>query len=542
MNIRSRSLHNQPAALLLMLPLMGSDAIAQCDAVKLISPSPGFRAYAGVSVGIELETCLLGAPAEQVLQVQSGASYSVVCDESGLETPALLLPASVEEDDYYGVSVGVSAQWVAVGSIYDDDAAFNAGAVYMFRGVAGQWALDCKLIASDASQAAQFGGPLSLEGNHLLVAAPADNTFGSSAGKAYLLEYVNGAWLESEILVPGDIDGGWWFGASVDLSDKVAAIGAPNRAGCVFASGAAYVFEKVNGTWIETARLCGLDSAEADKFGCAVAVSGKTVLVGAPYHAASGSYAGAVYVFEKSGLSWTQTDKLLPPEYPADGVVFGRSLAFEGDRVIVGAEYGDGIEPDSGTVYVFERRPSGWTFVRKIQAPDGATSDQFGVSVDLSSHHVIVGAAGDDHSGHEDAGSAWLYQVGTGETYCSIESNSTGAPALISAVGTASVTHNELVLAATPLPGQTGLFYLGTTQIELPFGNGWRCVGGQIVRLSPRLPEAGVLREQLDFETPPLAGRIVPGSRWNVQAWYRDPMAGGAFFNTSNALSVVFEP
>jgi hypothetical protein len=54
--------------------------------------------------------------------------------------------------------------------------------------------------------------------------------------------------------------------------------------------------------------------------------------------------------------------------------------------------------------------------------------------------------------------------------------------------------------------------------------------------------KAYVLARTLDLTTPPLAGNLLPGSRWNVQAWFRDPQAGGAFFNTSSALSFVLEP
>ena len=525
-----------------LLTVLASSSFAQCEGAKLNSPSPDLRTYGGMGVSLEAGRVLFGVPRETSLQANVGSSYYVFCDESGAGPPVPVSPTELEGEDYYGASVSISAGWAAMSAPNDDGGGVNSGAAYVFRDELGQWVLECQLAASDAGQGARFGRSLSLEGNTLLVGASGNQANGSAAGKAYIFEYDNGDWMETDILLPGDIDGGWWFGASVDLSGKVAVIGAPNRAGCVFASGAGYVFEKVDGSWVETARLCGLDAAFADKVGCSIAVSGETVLLGAPHHAAVGSFAGAVYVFEKIGGGWVQSDKLLPPENPAIGITFGRSVALEGDLAVIGAEYGDGNEPDSGTAYVFERRPSGWTFTRKLQAPDGAAFDLFGISVDLSSGAAIVGAAGDDHSGFEDAGSAWLYDVGLGDTYCAVEPNSTGAPALISAVGTASVTDNELVLAATPLPKQAGLFFLGATQLELPFGNGWRCAGGQVVRLAPRLPAAGILREQLDFTSPPLTGLIVVGSRWNFQAWYRDPMAGGAFFNTSNALSVLFEP
>jgi hypothetical protein len=55
------------------------------------------------------------------------------------------------------------------------------------------------------------------------------------------------------------------------------------------------------------------------------------------------------------------------------------------------------------------------------------------------------------------------------------------------------------------------------------------------------LASSNVLTRALDLTAPPLAGNLVPGSTWYAQAWFRDPPAGGAYFNLSSALSITFE-
>jgi len=136
-----------------------------------------------------------------------------------------------------------------------------------------------------------------------------------------------------------------------------------------------------------------------------------------------------------------------------------------------------------------------------------------------------------------------------GSSYCVANPNSTGSPAFISGSGSTSVLQNDLTLASGPVQGgETALFYYGGGQAQVPFGNGWRCVGGVVYRLFPIAVAngAGFVTHDLDVTNPPggagSAGQITAGSTWNFQNWYRDPMGGGAGFNLSDGLSVTFVP
>ena len=121
-----------------------------------------------------------------------------------------------------------------------------------------------------------------------------------------------------------------------------------------------------------------------------------------------------------------------------------------------------------------------------------------------------------------------------------------GAGARISWEGTVSITYNDLALTATSCPvNQFGIFYYGPGALQIPFGDGWRCVGGgTVIRFPPQSSsvDGGVL-QAIDYPNPPqAAGRIQSGSNWNFQYWGRDPASGGSGFNLSDALSVVFCP
>lgn len=100
------------------------------------------------------------------------------------------------------------------------------------------------------------------------------------------------------------------------------------------------------------------------------------------------------------------------------------------------------------------------------------------------------------------------------------------------------------------MPGQFALFYYGGAAVEVPFGDGYRCVGSGccgIWRLNPVQPldMFGDLGRDLDFTSPPAGaggGKIAPGDTIYFQLWYRDPAAGGSGFNLSNGLQATFCP
>jgi hypothetical protein len=131
-----------------------------------------------------------------------------------------------------------------------------------------------------------------------------------------------------------------------------------------------------------------------------------------------------------------------------------------------------------------------------------------------------------------------------GTSYCTGAPNSAGAGAAISATGSASISASDLVLHVNGCPPlQSGLFFYGTQQLDLPFGNGVRCVGGTTIRLPLLTTSGGGLAAIiLDYDALPPNGRILPGSSWNFQFWYRDPAGGGANFNLSNASRIDFQP
>lgn len=133
---------------------------------------------------------------------------------------------------------------------------------------------------------------------------------------------------------------------------------------------------------------------------------------------------------------------------------------------------------------------------------------------------------------------------GSTANYCQVSTNSSGGPATISSFGSLSVGDDNFNLSIVGAPASVpGLFFFGPTQQSTPFGNGFLCAGLPITRMPPSTPTDffGTANRNVSLTSGP-ASVITAGSTWNFQYWFRDDAAGGAMFNTSDGLSVVFCP
>ncbi len=134
--------------------------------------------------------------------------------------------------------------------------------------------------------------------------------------------------------------------------------------------------------------------------------------------------------------------------------------------------------------------------------------------------------------------------VGGTNTYCVSSPNSAGFGTRIDSTGSVSIAANGFTLLARCAPANsTGLFFFGTTTQFAAFGNGYRCVGGVLLRLGPpaNANASGHATRAIDFSAG--VGRTIgAGSTRYFQYWHRDVAAGGAQFDLSDALRATFRP
>ena len=277
-----------------------------------------------------------------------------------------------------------------------------------------------KLLAADGAASDCFGYSVSLsaDGNTCAVGAHVDDDKGDNSGSVYIYTRSGTTWTQQAKLVPADGAAGDGFGRAVSLSadGNTCAVGAYEDDDKGTDSGSAYIYTRSGTTWTQRAKLLAADGAANDNFGYSVSLSadGNTCAVGAREDDDKGDNSGSVYIYTRSGTTWTQQTKLVPADGDTgDGFGIAVSLSADGDTCVVGAYLDDDKGSGSGSVYIYTRSGTTWTQQTKLLAADGAAGDYFGQSVSLSSdgNTCAVGAYLDDDKG-TSSGSTYIHTLG----------------------------------------------------------------------------------------------------------------------------------
>ncbi len=303
---------------------------------------------------------------------------------------ATLLPEKPLRKDFFGLSVSASGARIVVGRPGDDAVIDGGGSVYVYQWVRGVPVLEAKLFVEDADLYSALGYALDVDRDRIVAGAYGDDDNGLSAGAAYVFDRLDGRWQQSAKLLASDGTEYDEFGRGLALDGDRAAIGAP-RYYDGFHGGAIYVFERqTSGAWLETAKLLVGDRG-GGKYGQYVALRGDLILAGAPERGDQGNWSGAAFVFERQADgTWRETAKLLA----SDGkgrYRFGSAVAIGPDELFVGASGADGRRKFTGAVYRFVRDGLGWREAEKLLAEDDWNSHWFGQSLALDGDLLLVG-------------------------------------------------------------------------------------------------------------------------------------------------------
>ncbi len=370
------------------------------------------------ALGRELEARMKVAGDEVKLEVgEEGAIYPVTIEPTFTQQQQLQAPDTLECDfSSFGFSVAISGETVVVGALSNNGTGdMDQGAAYVFVRSGGGWTQQQKLTASDAEEFDYFGRSVAINGETIVVGAANDDRpfVGLDVGSAYVFVRSGGVWSQQQKLEASD--GGEWdyFGGSVAISGETVVVGAPeDDVWPVSDQGAAYVFVRSGGVWSQQQKLKASDAARGEFFGDSVAISGETIVVGASFNDGVGGVAqGSAYVFVRSDGVWSQQQKLDAPDAGAFDN-FGASVAINGETIVVGAFDVIGAYTDEGapgSAYVFVRSGGVWSQQQKLEASDVAQGDRFGVSVAINGETVVVGASGDDDAELFNRGSAYVF-------------------------------------------------------------------------------------------------------------------------------------
>jgi hypothetical protein len=378
----------------------------------------------GRIVAISGDTIAVGAPNEDsnatgVNGVQTdesagnaGAVYIFVRSGTTWSQQAYLKASNTDAADAFGRSLSISGDTLVIGAPgegsdatgvngdQNNNLALTSGAAYVFVRSGTTWSQQAYLKASNTGTGDNFGTSISLSGDTLVVGAPGESSnatgvdgnqideSAATSGAAYIFVRSGTTWSQQAYLKASNTGNSDMFGNIVTLSGNTAVVGAfqedSNATGIdgdqtnnsAITAGAAYVFVRSGSTWSQQAYLKASNAGGGDSFGNALALSGDTLMVGASQEDSnatgidgnqsddSAAAAGAVYVFIRSGSTWSQLN-YLKASNTAAGDNFGASVALSDDTLVVGATLEDSAATgvngaqndnsagDSGAVYLF---------------------------------------------------------------------------------------------------------------------------------------------------------------------------------------------
>lgn len=380
-----------------------------------VADNPGFLSPVIFETGLTSSSYTVVTPlAENTLYYWRVTAVNALGESTSTTSSCTTIAASkiLADDgaanDHFGFSVSVSGDTAVIGAYTDDDNGSDSGSAYVFIRSGSTWIKQQKLIAPDGTTDDMFGSSVSLSGDTAIIGAHYDDAEGPFSGSAYVFTRSGATWTHQQKLTASDGTTNDRFGGAVAVSGDTAVVAAKYDDDKGFNSGSVYVFVRSGSTWTEQQKLSASDGAMDDYFGNSVSVSGDTVVVGSIYDDDKGIDSGSAYVFFRSGTTWTQQQKLLA----ADGAYmdrFGAMVSVSGDTVFAGAWNNDDRGSDSGSAYAFVRSGTTWTQQQKLLAIDGAANDYFGSDVSVSVDAAVIGAYGND-----DNGAAYIFTRSTG--------------------------------------------------------------------------------------------------------------------------------
>ncbi len=254
-------------------------------------------------------------------------------------------------------------------------------------------------------------GELSLDGDWLLVSVYG---YGVSAGAIEIYKRSGHNWNFTERVQASDITNNDRFGINSAISGDTFIAGADKWDGAFSNQGAIYVFTRSGENWVEKQILNHSDPEEDDYWGLSGnSINGETIACGISYKGTI----GAVYVFTISGGSWVQQQKL----EASDGITsdrFGISVNLKGDYIAVGASSNDNAQgTDAGSVYIFTRSGETWTEQQRLDYGSVLNNGRFGSCVYLhTDEELYVGSRSGGVSIYTRSGETWSFDTRVGDT------------------------------------------------------------------------------------------------------------------------------
>ncbi len=362
----------------------------------------------GSAVAIDGEVVLVGASDDSVGEhVRQGAIYAFERADAEWTLVERITAGSGASGNYFGKTVAIQGDTAVFGAPAENvNAHVNQGVVYVFQRVDGTWSMRQILTAEDGFRGAQFGFSVALDQDRLVIGAVSNGVSsggGDPSGAVYVFERSEDLWTQVQKFLPSTPTGRDGFGVSVSISGNYFAVGA--GLDCPFNARprVVHVYARATSWSLQQVLAPAGGDVVADGFGCTVALSADTLLVGSPAYNSGTLILGAVDAFERSGGIWSHRQRITPVG-AALGERFGSAVAIEGNSAVTISPGEAHIPGRRGAAYFFERTGSVWTQMQRLVPRDPERDSGFSESAAISGSMGVIGAIGSSavYPGHEE--------------------------------------------------------------------------------------------------------------------------------------------
>lgn len=385
----------------------------QCLLAELTAPTPTAQGYFGWSVGLTNTLLLAGEPFLQAPPNGDRIGQAHIFSLGSAGMTSLVQTFADTNNDicerlYCGAEVYLEQDYLVIGgeTQADQDEKFTV-ASYLFSGSSQSWEIASAHRSLRGLTATGFARSLGASEGWLMIGATDD----ARRGESYFFRTQDNdaQILDAQLREDGDL-----LGWDVSMFINQAVSGMP---GLQQGRGSAQTYVKIGATsqpWNLSQQLFP-PANRGGAFGYRVIVRTNRLFVSAVKESVSGlARAGMVHVFEKdSGGIWQHIAELTSPT-PVAGEVFGASLAYDGELLVVGApgalleDVGSGVSA-KGSAYTYRQINGTWTLQSTLRAPSPDPDQWFGTAVALSPTGLAIGAPAAAVNGEARAGRVYIY-------------------------------------------------------------------------------------------------------------------------------------
>jgi len=298
--------------------------------------------------------------------------------------------------NFFGSNVVISGETVLVGSPGDQNP-LRQGSAYIYKYENELWSLDQWLSPINPADITEFSRRLDLSGSEAVVSSL--NKIFTPGVYVYLYSDTGSEWANT-ILYHDGFD---YLGSSVSINDDLMLLGAIGDDENGYRSGAAYIYRKTEGNWMEEQKLYAESPLEEGEFGSTVLISGTHAFV-----KSSSNGISLIQEFIDTGSNWN-SEQIISHDSGENYNSFGFAMDVSGDYLFIGYPKNHSHEEEGlGSVIVYRSIGSSWVETQVLSLPEPQIDDYYGVSVSVQGNYAAIGSYTEEAHYYINTGAEWV--------------------------------------------------------------------------------------------------------------------------------------